>query len=58
MTFCPCGSVKKFKKCCMSGQASRSGLPGMQEITDEIKKEFVTTLQALSPRLRWLPIAS
>jgi len=37
---CPCGSGKKFKKCCMSVQATRSGLPGTQGIAEEIRKEF------------------
>ncbi len=37
---CPCGSGKKFKKCCMSGQATKTLLPGAQEIAEEISKEF------------------
>lgn len=37
---CPCGSGKKFKKCCMSGQATKTLLPGAQEIAEEIRKEF------------------
>src|SRR3989304_8730554 len=37
---CPCGSGKKYKKCCMSGQATKTLLPGAQEIAEEIRKEF------------------
>ncbi len=37
---CPCGSGKKFKKCCMSGQATKTLLPGAQEVAEEIRKEF------------------
>lgn len=37
---CPCGSGKKFKKCCMPGQATKTLLPGAQEIAEEIRKEF------------------
>lgn len=37
---CPCGSGKKFKKCCMSGQVTKMLLPSAQEIAEEIRKEF------------------
>lgn len=34
---CPCGSGKKYKKCCLDKQAGMTGPASMQEIMDEIR---------------------
>ncbi|CAG1064738.1 hypothetical protein BAC1_00303 [uncultured bacterium] len=65
---CPCGSGKKFKKCCMSGQATKTLLPVAQEIAEEIRKEFddrpagsLAEAQAVANRVmerrNWTPLA-